>query len=74
MQKSRNPPAQWFWKPQEEILGSQLVVRVGGKFTWPAPQLESSTIDRLVLVAGGVGIKYNCLSAILTYSTMLTSR
>ncbi|KAF2212263.1 hypothetical protein CERZMDRAFT_112002 [Cercospora zeae-maydis SCOH1-5] len=30
VQKSKNPPAQWLWRPQEEILGAQLAVRVGG--------------------------------------------
>ncbi|KAK5676216.1 hypothetical protein LTS10_011028 [Elasticomyces elasticus] len=57
IQKSRNPPAQWLWKPEAEILGSQLVVRVGGSFVWPPPRLDVAKIDRLVLVAGGVGIK-----------------
>ncbi|EGP92264.1 uncharacterized protein MYCGRDRAFT_98569 [Zymoseptoria tritici IPO323] len=57
IQKSRNPPAQWLWKPSEEIIGTQLVVRVGGSFTWPPPHLDVAKVDRLVLVAGGVGIK-----------------
>ncbi|KJX97964.1 oxidoreductase NAD-binding domain-containing protein 1 [Zymoseptoria brevis] len=56
IQKSRNPPAQWLWKPSEEIIGTQLVVRVGGSFTWPPPHLDVAKVDRLVLVAGGVGI------------------
>lgn len=56
MQRSKNPPAQWLWRPQDEILGAQLVVRVGGSFTWPPAKLDVSKIDRLVLVAGGVGI------------------
>ena len=57
VQQSSNPPAQWLWRPKEEILGSQLAVRVGGSFTWPPQGLDSSRIDRLVLIAGGVGIK-----------------
>ena len=57
IQKSSNPPAQWLWKPVPEILGSTLLVRAGGSFTWPPPGLDVSTIDRLVLIAGGVGIK-----------------
>ncbi|TKA76757.1 hypothetical protein B0A55_03649 [Friedmanniomyces simplex] len=56
IQKSSNPPAQWLWRPQEEIIGSQRVVRVGGSFVWPPPRLDVTKIDRLVLVAGGVGI------------------
>lgn len=59
MQKSKNPPAQWLWRPIEEILDTQLAVRVGGSFTWPPPPglLDTSAIERLVLIAGGVGIK-----------------
>ena len=58
VQKSSNPPAQWLSRPEEEILGQKLVVRVGGSFTWPPPKLDAGGIDRLVLIAGGVGIKY----------------
>lgn len=58
IQRSSNPPAKWLWRPTEEILGSQLAVRVGGSFTWPPPHLDVRQIDRLVLIAGGVGIKY----------------
>jgi len=58
VQKSANPSAQWLWRPKEDILGSQLSIRVGGSFLWPPPQLEVDKIDRLVLIAGGVGIKY----------------
>ncbi|KAI6839494.1 hypothetical protein KC340_g1147 [Hortaea werneckii] len=56
VQKSSNPPAQWLSRPEEEILGQKLVVRVGGSFTWPPPNLDAGGIDRLVLIAGGVGI------------------
>lgn len=59
VQKSKNPPAQWLWRPIEDILDTQLAVRVGGSFTWPPPPglLDTSAIERLVLIAGGVGIK-----------------
>lgn len=57
VQQSTNPPAQWLWQEPEVILGSELLVRVGGSFTWPPPQLDAAQIDRLVLIAGGVGIK-----------------
>lgn len=57
VQKSKNPPAQWLWRPKEEILNTQLAVRVGGSFTWPPEGLDTRKIERLVLVAGGVGIK-----------------
>lgn len=56
VQKSANPPAQWLWKPEPDILGSELMVRVGGSFVWPPPHLDPDRIERLVLVAGGVGI------------------
>ena len=72
VQKSTNPPAQWLWQPQDEILGTQLVVRVGGSFTWPPPHLDVSQINRLVLIAGGVGI--NPLISIFSTLTRSPSR
>jgi len=57
VQRSSNPPAQWLWRPQEDILHKQIVVRVGGSFTWPPQSYDIGSVDRLVLVAGGVGIK-----------------
>ncbi|KXT08227.1 hypothetical protein AC579_1299 [Pseudocercospora musae] len=81
IQRSSNPPAQWLWRDTEEIIGSQLSVRVGGSFThhylqtlayfrnfrsqWPPPHLDTKQIDRLVLIAGGVGI--NPLISIFSY-------
>ncbi|QIW98227.1 hypothetical protein AMS68_003745 [Peltaster fructicola] len=64
IQKSRNPPARWLWQPEADILGTILNVRVGGSFHWPPP-MDISNIDRLVLVAGGVGI--NPLVSIMTF-------
>ncbi|KAI9681321.1 MAG: hypothetical protein M1817_002604 [Caeruleum heppii] len=52
----RNPPAAWLWQPREHILGGRLLVRVGGSFTWPPPDIDSKAITRAVFVAGGVGI------------------
>lgn len=52
-----NPPAAWLWRPEDEILNSVLQVRVGGSFVWPPPGVDLKTIKRVVLVAGGVGIK-----------------
>jgi hypothetical protein len=52
-----NEPAAWLWRPREDILGQELVVRVGGSFVWPPPR-GAEGVRRLVLVAGGVGIKY----------------
>ena len=56
-----NPPAAWLWKPEQEILGTELRCRIGGGFVWP-PAFKSSVetakgVDRVVMVAGGVGIK-----------------
>ena len=59
IQKSpRNPPAAWLWRPEAEILGSDLLVRVGGNFFWPPPGIDVQSIKRVIFVAGGVGIKY----------------
>ena len=59
-----NPPAAWLWRPEEEILGSELQVRVGGSFVWP-PKFFGDEIKRVVFVAGGVGI--NPLMSILSH-------
>ncbi|OAX77813.1 hypothetical protein ACJ72_07885 [Emergomyces africanus] len=60
-----NPPAAWLWRPQGEILGQELVVRVGGSFVWPPPDIPLADIGRAVFVAGGVGI--NPLISMLSY-------
>jgi hypothetical protein len=58
IQKSpRNPPAAWLWRPETDIIGSRLGVRVGGSFVWPPSHPSIAEIRRLVLIAGGVGIK-----------------
>ena len=54
----KNPPAAWLWRPSAEILGASLRIRVGGSFVWPPPGMHAEELKRLVLVAGGVGIKY----------------
>ncbi|KAF1827294.1 uncharacterized protein K489DRAFT_385937 [Dissoconium aciculare CBS 342.82] len=53
VQATRNPVSQWLWRPEKDILNAQLVVRVGGSFTWPPHGLDAGDIERLVLVAGG---------------------
>ncbi|KAF2271142.1 hypothetical protein CC78DRAFT_557164 [Lojkania enalia] len=60
-----NPPAAWLWRPEEDIVGKDLTVRVGGSFVWPPPGVDASTIKRVVFIAGGVGI--NPLISILSY-------
>ena len=52
-----NPAAAWLWQTPETILNTPLTVRVGGSFVWPPPDLTLPRLKRLVLVAGGVGIK-----------------
>ncbi|KAK6430199.1 hypothetical protein LTR95_013649 [Oleoguttula sp. CCFEE 5521] len=65
IQKSRNPPAAWLWRPASEILLSQLAVRVGGSFVYPPVLPRGSKVERLVLIAGGVGI--NPLMSMLSH-------
>ncbi|KAF4554149.1 Hypothetical protein D9617_5g070260 [Elsinoe fawcettii] len=65
IQKSKNPPAQWLWRPINEILEQTIKVRVGGDFTWPPSHLAPFQVQRLVLIAGGVGI--NPLISILAH-------
>ncbi|KAL8733307.1 MAG: hypothetical protein Q9181_003630, partial [Wetmoreana brouardii] len=55
-QSPKNPPAAWLWRPKKAILGSDVLVRVGGSFVWPPPTVDPAKIKRLVFVAGGVGI------------------
>jgi hypothetical protein len=52
-----NPPAAWLWQKQDKIEGSELLIRAGGNFVWPPPGIDINTIQNLVFVAGGVGIK-----------------
>ncbi|KAJ5662282.1 Riboflavin synthase-like beta-barrel [Penicillium maclennaniae] len=52
-----NPPAAWLWKPQEEILGQELNIRVGGSFVWPPSGVDIQQVHNVVFIAGGVGIK-----------------
>ncbi|KAK6437265.1 hypothetical protein LTR95_006547 [Oleoguttula sp. CCFEE 5521] len=69
IQKSRNPPAAWLWRPASEILLSQLAVRVGGSFVYPPVLPSDSRVERLVLIAGGVGI--NPLMSMLSHVMQL---
>jgi hypothetical protein len=52
-----NPVAEWFWSSKEVITGVRLRVRVGGSFVWPPPSVDLDTVDNVIFVAGGVGIK-----------------
>lgn len=55
----KNPPAAWLWKPKDEIVGKEVNIRVGGSFVWPPNGTDISKIKNVVLIAGGVGIKYD---------------
>lgn len=47
MQKSPdNPPAQYLWRPVDDILSSELRVRVGGSFVWPPPGVQPMVSSR----------------------------
>ncbi|KAI9874013.1 MAG: hypothetical protein M1830_010295 [Pleopsidium flavum] len=66
IQKSpRNPPAAWLWRPENDILGSHLLVRAGGSFVWPPPCDDVQRLKRAVFIAGGVGV--NPLMSILSH-------
>ncbi|KAK3351399.1 hypothetical protein B0H65DRAFT_419960, partial [Neurospora tetraspora] len=59
-----NPPAAWLWQPVPSIMNAEVKVRVGGSFVWPPAGIDVSSLRKVVLVAGGVGI--NPLISILT--------
>lgn len=60
IQKSpSNPPAAWLWQPPSQIAQASIHVRVGGSFVFPPPPetgIDSSTLRRVVFIAGGVGV------------------
>ncbi|PYI12380.1 hypothetical protein BO78DRAFT_392237 [Aspergillus sclerotiicarbonarius CBS 121057] len=51
-----NPASAWLWRPADEILGTELSIRVGGSFVWPPSGVDLSKIRNVVFIAGGVGI------------------
>lgn len=80
MQESpENEPAAWLWRPEDDILGETLRVRVGGRFVFPplsapwAKEKDASAgggdvgngLKKVVFVAGGVGV--NPLVSMLSY-------
>lgn len=53
-----NPASAWLWRPADEILGTELSIRVGGSFVWPpSSNVDLTKVRNVVFVAGGVGIK-----------------
>lgn len=56
-----NPAAAWLCQePLQKILGKTLQVRVGGSFVWPPSHKKRPRA--VIMIAGGVGIKYVQLS------------
>lgn len=53
-----NPASAWLWQSPGEIRGKELTVRVGGSFVWPPSGLDLERVRNVILIAGGVGIKY----------------
>lgn len=63
---SAQNPAAWLWSPsQDDILGAEARVRVGGSFVFPPPGVPVFQLRRMVFVAGGVGI--NPLMSMLSH-------
>lgn len=52
-----NPAAAWLWQQSIVIINSELMVRVGGSFVWPPPNVKMQDIKKVIFIAGGVGIK-----------------
>ncbi|KAJ4413256.1 hypothetical protein N0V91_000230 [Didymella pomorum] len=83
-----NPPAAWLWQEEEEIVGKEITVRVGGTFVFPPPgiNMERPKVKRAIFIAGGVGINpmmsmmyyinqnYPNLEVRLLYSTKVPSK
>lgn len=69
IQKSRHPPAAWLWQPKARILHALLAVRVGGSFVWPPPGINVDEVKRVVLIAAGVGIKYESRPPVPQHAT-----
>lgn len=57
VQKATTAQVQRLWGGETEVLGMPLEVRVGGSFTWPPSTSGLKKIERVIFVAGGVGIK-----------------
>ncbi|GKZ29217.1 hypothetical protein AbraIFM66950_003830 [Aspergillus brasiliensis] len=52
-----NPASAWLWRPADQILGTELSIRVGGSFVWPPSSgVDLAKVQNIVFVAGGVGI------------------
>ncbi|RDK38532.1 hypothetical protein M752DRAFT_269584 [Aspergillus phoenicis ATCC 13157] len=61
-----NPASAWLWRPADEILGTELSIRVGGSFVWPpSSNVDLTKVRNVVFVAGGVGI--NPLMSMLSH-------
>lgn len=71
-----NPPAAFLWRPVSEILNSTVSFKIGGNFVYPPMtynRQECESIDRVVFIAGGVGIN-PIMSMISTLNEVGTSQ
>lgn len=67
IQKSpKNPSAAWLWQPEQDVLGKEVNVRIGGSFVFPPPGVDMNRIKRVVFITGGVGI--NPIMSMLSYA------
>lgn len=57
VQNASTPQVQKLWADEKDVLSMKLQVRVGGSFVWPPSHLRTGDIEKVVFVAGGVGIK-----------------
>lgn len=56
----QNPPAVWLFQDESIIKGQELMIRFGGSFTFPPSdrEIDMKELERIVFIAGGVGIKW----------------
>lgn len=53
----QNIHATYLWQDSSVPLGATIFVRPGGSFYWPPPSVDLCSIQKVIFVAGGVGIK-----------------
>ncbi|KAI5856984.1 hypothetical protein BZA05DRAFT_415697 [Tricharina praecox] len=52
----QNTAAAWLWREPAETLRQEVEVRVGGEFVFPPAGVRREDVERVVFVAGGVGV------------------
>ena len=56
--ESESPTEELQFQRVHKVLHKELRIRVGGSFVWPPPEIDTNHVQKVVFVAGGVGIKY----------------